>query len=63
MSVRTKGLIMSSWIRKITHKETGEEHEIFAIDGYFGAHKYGYKLPNGIVLTSEQFTKEYNIGD
>lgn len=54
---------MSSWIANYIHKESGEEHRVFAIDDYFGAHEYGYKLPDGIVLTSEQFTKEYHTGD
>ena len=50
---------MSSSIKEYIHKPTGERHEIFAIDDYFGAHIYGYKTPDGRVLTHEEFKVEY----
>ena len=46
---------MSSYYRKFIHVESGEEHEIFAIDGYFGGRIYGFQLPSGKVLPWEEF--------
>lgn len=33
---------MSSFIAKYRHKETGEIHNIYAMDDHFGSHEYGY---------------------
>lgn len=49
---------MSSWIRNYKHK-SGEIHKVFAIDDYFRAHEYGFKLPDGRVLTADEFEREY----
>lgn len=52
---------MSSFKMQAKHKATGEIHEIWCLDDYFGGHKYGY-VPNekgATALTEEQFYNEY----
>lgn len=41
------------------HKNSGEVHEIWAIDDYFGKHEYGYIFKSGEALTEEQFAEQY----
>ncbi len=50
---------MSSFITKAKHKETGEIHEIFCLDGYFGGRNYGYQVPDGGYIREEQFRERY----
>ena len=52
---------MSSFRIKAKHKATGEIHEIWCRDDYFGNHVYGY-IPNtegGEALSFEEFEKQY----
>lgn len=51
---------MSSFYMMLKHKESGEEHRIFAIDDYFRSHVYGYKVPSGDVLTVDELEKIYH---
>lgn len=46
---------------KREHKESGEEHEIFAIDDYFKHHVYGYKLPTGKIVTEDELERLYHL--
>ena len=50
---------MSSYTSNYKNKETGEIIEIFAIDDYFGAHKYGYKFPDGKVMREKEFYEKF----
>ncbi len=50
---------MSSFTTKAKHKETGEIHEIFCHDDYFGKHVYGYQVPDGGYITEKQFRERY----
>lgn len=52
---------MSSFKMKARHKTSGELHDIWCLDDYFGRHKYGY-IPNiegGEALTEKAFYKTY----
>lgn len=50
---------MSSFITKAKHKKSGEIHEIFCHDDYFGPHKYGYRTPANKVLNQAEFDRQY----
>lgn len=52
--------IMSSYTIKVKHRKTGEIHEIFCHDDYFGKHQYGYKTPDGY-LDEKIFGREYEM--
>jgi hypothetical protein len=54
---------MGSFMIKARHRLSGNVHDIFCIDDYFGAHKYGYKpqTENGKVLTEGIFLELYTI--
>jgi hypothetical protein len=52
---------MSSFKIKARNKKTGEVHDVWCLDNYFGKHKYGY-TPNGGEgegLDEEDFYREY----
>lgn len=52
---------MSSFTLRAKNKETGELHEIWCLDDYFGKHQYGY-IPNNAsapAMTENQFYKYY----
>jgi len=52
---------MSSFKVKAKHKATGEIHDVWCLDDYFGRHQYGY-IPNvegSEALTQEQYSKTY----
>lgn len=56
---------MSSFKIKAINKSTRVIHEIWALDDYFGKHRYGY-IPNetaGAALTEEQFYQQYELHD
>jgi len=53
---------MSSFKMKARNKKTGELHDVWCLDDYFGRHRYGY-IPNngeGEGMTEDDFYKEYH---
>jgi hypothetical protein len=52
---------MSSFKTKAKHKATGETHDIWCLDDYFGRHQYGYipNIENAPALTQDQFDAQY----
>jgi hypothetical protein len=36
---------MSSFINKLTNPKTGKKQKCFALDDYYGPHRYGYGFP------------------
>lgn len=53
---------MSSFKGSARHKQTGELHEVWCMDDYFGKHVYGY-IPNiegGEPLHEAEFEKQYD---
>jgi hypothetical protein len=52
---------MSSYITKAKEKATGEIHEIFCHDDYFGKHEYGYQrcIEGETYMTEKQFRNKY----
>lgn len=56
---------MSSFTLRARNKETGEMHEVWCLDDYFGKHQYGY-IPNNTsapAMTENQFYKYYEVED
>lgn len=53
---------MSSFKIQATHKASGETHEIWCMDDYFGKHQYGYipNIPEGKAMTEAGFAREYD---
>jgi hypothetical protein len=52
---------MSSFKIKAVNKKTGELHDVWCLDDYFGKHRYGY-IPNsgeGEGMTEDDFYREY----
>lgn len=50
---------MSSFQMKAKHNVTGEIHNIWCRDDYFGKHEYGYVPEDGEPLTEDQFSETY----
>ncbi len=50
---------MSSYTMRLKCKTTKEMHTVFAIDDYFGNHKYGYRLPGGETVSRETLEQLY----
>lgn len=51
---------MSSYMFMARKKSGGDVVKVFAIDDYFGRHKYGYEIPGGMVLTEHYFHRHYD---
>lgn len=50
---------MSSYIKKLRNKRTGEEVEAIFYDNYFGVHRYGIQLGNDNHIFGEDYIYEY----
>jgi len=48
---------MSNFIYKVKILRTGEIKEVYALDDYFGKHKYGYMDGEDNVYTEEEVEK------
>lgn len=51
---------MSSFTMQLKHKQSGEYHNIFAIDDWFGRHLYGFRLPDGTILDEVEMEQLYH---
>lgn len=52
---------MSSYYLEAKNKRTGEVKKFFAIDDYYGPHKYGYKDSEGTVYDEEGFNLLFEV--
>lgn len=54
---------MSSFKAMARHLQSGELHEVWCMDDYYGRHEYGY-IPNvegGGAMTEAEFDKQYKF--
>lgn len=54
---------MSNYTFTARHKETGDKAKVHALDDYFDRRVYGYRMPDGDVLTHDRFIKEWERVD
>ena len=52
---------MSNFKFSARHKESGQIHEVWAADDYYGRHRYGYcpNIEGGFFMTENEFYSNY----